>query len=227
MRSILSKTLSAMLAFGLMPVAAKAAPVGAPLGVVVIADQAKVADSAAVKGSSVFEGDRLATGEKGQLQVRLGATQARLFPGSLAVVNQAAGGLNADLLDGTISLSSIAGQAFSLTANQAVVRPAPAQAVVAQITRVSPSELLLISRKGALEVDFDGETTTIPEGSAYRMLVDPSEAQGPQGSGAPGAGAVHHSRKKATFILAAAAAAITGIAIATSQGPSPVSPSTP
>jgi len=223
MRSLLRQTLAALLAFGLMPAAAKAAPVAVPLGVVVIADQAKVADSAAVKGSSVFEGDRLTTGENGQLQVRFGATQARFFPGSLAVVNQSTGGVNADLLDGTVSMSSTAGQAFSLTANKAVVRPGSAQAVIAQITRVSPNELLLISRKGSLEVNFDGDVTTIPEGSTYRMLVDPADPQMPQG-----AGTVHHSRKRAVFVLVGAAAAITGIAIATSQGSSsPVSPSTP
>jgi hypothetical protein len=227
MRSVLSTTLSALLIFGLTPVAAKAAPVAAPLGVVVIAEQAKVADSDAVKGSSVFEGDRLATGETGQLQVRFGATQTRLFPGSLAVVSQTPGGLNADLLSGTVSMSTAAGQEFSLTSNQAVVRAAPAQAVIALVTRVSPSELLLSSRKGTLEVTFDGEVTTIAEGSTYRMLVDPAEPQGPQGAGARPAGTVHHNRKRAAFILLGAAAAITGAAILSSQGSSVVSPSTP
>jgi hypothetical protein len=228
MRSVLSTTLSALLVFGLTPVAAKAAPVAAPLGVVVIAEQAKVADSDAVKGSSVFEGDRMATGETGQLQVRFGATQTRLFPGSLAVVSQTSGGgLNADLLSGTVSMSSAAGQEFSLTSNQAMVRPASGQTVIAQVTRVSPRELLLSSRKGALEVTFDGEVTTIAEGSTYRMVVDPAEPEGPQGTGAQPAGTVHHSRKRAAFILLGAAAAITGAAILSSQGSSVVSPSTP
>jgi hypothetical protein len=225
-RSVLSTVLSALLIFGFMPVAAKAAPVAAPLGVVVIAEQATVADSDAVNGSSVFEGDRLATGETGQLQVRFGATQTRLFPGSLAVVSQTPAGLNADLLGGTVSMSS-AGQAFSLTSNRAVVRPASAQAVIAQVTRVSPSELLLSSRKGTLEVTFDGEVTTIAEGSTYRMLVDPAEPQARQGAGAQPAGTAGHSRKRAVFILVGAAAAATGIAILASQGSSPVSPSTP
>src|ERR1700693_6001633 len=98
MRSVLSTTLSALLVFGFIPVAAKAAPVATPLGVVVIAEQAKIADGDAVKGSSVFDGDRLATGETGQLQVRFGGTQTRLFPGSLAVMRETPGGLNADLL---------------------------------------------------------------------------------------------------------------------------------
>ena len=226
MRSVLGTTLSALLTFGFTPVAAKAAPVATPLGVVVIAEQAKVADSDAVNGSSVFEGDRLATGETGQLQVRFGATQTRLFPGSLAVVSQTPAGLNADLLSGTVSMSSTAGQAFSLTSNQAVIRPASAQAVIAQVTRVSPSELLLSSRKGTLEVTFDGEVTTIAEGGTYRMVVDPAEPQGPQG--ARPAGTAGHSRKRAIFILVGAAGAAAGIAvIAMQQNNSVVSPSAP
>lgn len=225
MRSFLSKALSTVLTFGLVALPANAAPVTAPMGVVVLADQARVGDDKAVNGSTVFQDDRLATGETGRLQVRFGATQALLFPGSLAVVNQTPGGLNADLLSGTLSLSSALGETFSLTANKAVVRPVPSQAAVAQVTRVSPGELLLSSRKGTLEVTFDGEVTTLTEGSSYRMLIDPAAAdpQAPQGTRASS-----RSRKRAIFILLGAAAAVTGIAIAATQGSSsPVSPSTP
>lgn len=223
MHSFLSRTLSAILVFGLISLPATAAPVATPLGVVVLANQARVGGSKAVNGSTVFEGDRLATGEEGQLRVRFGATQAHLFPGSLAVVNQTPGGLNADLMSGTVSLSSGVGETFSLTANQAVVRPMTSQAVVAQVTRVSRGELLLSSHKGTLEVTFDGEVTTLAEGSSYRMLVDPAEPQGPQGARPAG-----RSRRRAIFIFVGAAAAITGIAIASVSGSSsPVSPSTP
>jgi hypothetical protein len=194
------------------------------LGVVVAAHEATVGDSKAVSGSTVFQGDRLATAETGQLQVRFGGTQARLLPGSLAMVNQAAGGVNAALLSGSVGLASAAGDTFSLSANGAVVRPAAAQDVVAQVTRVSPSELLLSSSKGALEVTFDGEVTTIAAGSSYRMLLDPAAAE-PQGpAGTPPAG---RRKRRAIFILVGAAAAATGIAIAAVQSSSPVSPSAP
>lgn len=225
MRCLCNRILSAFLIFGLIALPATAAPVTAPLGVVVVADQAKVGDSKAVNGSTIFQGDRLATAEAGQMQVRFGGTQARFLPGSLAVVNQSAGGVNADLLSGSVSVASAAGDVFSLSANQAVIRPAASQAVVAQVTRVSPSELLLSSSKGALEVTFDGEVTTIAAGSSYRMLLDPAAAdpQGPAGTRPAG-----KSKRRAVFVLLAVAGTATGIAIAAVHGSSsPVSPSAP
>jgi hypothetical protein len=196
--------------------------------VVVAASQASVGDSKAVNGSTVFQGDRLATEENGQLQVRFAGTQARFLPGSLAVVNQMGRGVNAALLSGAVNLASAAGDTFSLTANQALVRPVASQAVLVQVTWVSPSELLLSSSKGALEVTFDGEVTTIAAGSSYRMLLDPAapEPRGPQATGAQAAG---RSKRRAIFIAVGAAAAVTGIAIAAVGGSSssPVSPSAP
>jgi hypothetical protein len=223
-----SRILSAFLIFGLITLPANAAPVAAPLGVVVVANQAKVGDSKAVSGSTVFQGDRLATDENGQLQVRFGGTQARFLPGSSAVVNQVEGGVNAALLSGSVNLASAAGDTFSLTANEAVVRPATSQAVLAQVTRVSPSELLLSSSKGALEVTFDGEVTTIAAGTSYRMLLDPAAAdsQGPAAGSTRPAG---RRRRRALFLWIGGAAAATGIAIAAVGGSSssPVSPSAP
>jgi len=225
MGCVLSRILSAFLIFGLITLPANAAPVTVPLGVVVAADQATVGSSKALNGSTVFPGDRLATAETGQIQVQFGGTQARLSPGTVAVVNQSDSGVNAALLSGSVSMASPAGGTFSLSANGALVRPAASQSVAAQVTRVGPSELLLSSSKGALEVVFDGEVTTIAAGSSYRMLLDPAaaEPQGPVGTRAAG-----RTKRRAIFIVVAAAAATTGIAILASQSSSsPVSPSAP
>jgi hypothetical protein len=221
MRSVPSRILAAFIALS-FTAAANAAPVATPLGVVVAANRAQVGQDQALKGSTVFQGDRLATTQNGQLQVRLGGTQARLLPGSSAIVDRKDGAVSASLLSGSVSMASAAGEAFSLTANQAVIRPVASQAVVAQVTRVSPSELLLASSKGALEVTFDGEVTTIPAGSSYRMLLDGPEAQG-SGATSPG----HVSRRRLIFVLLGVGAATTGIAIAATSGGSPVSPATP
>jgi hypothetical protein len=191
---------------------------------VVVADRAKVGNSYAVNGSTVFQGDQLTTDETGQMQVRFGGAQVRLLPGSLAVVSQSDSGVNAALLSGSVKLASSAGDSFSLTANGAVVRPAASHAVTAQVTRVSPNELLLTSSKGALEVIFDGEMTTIAAGSSYRMLLDPAaaEPQGPVGTRPAG-----RTRRRAILIAVGAAAAVTSIAILAAQSSSPVSPSAP
>jgi hypothetical protein len=223
MGSIGSKFLALILAFGMAAVPTTAAPVAATLGVVMIADQAQVGNSQAASGSTIFAGDRLVTAEHGNLQVRLGGTQARLLPGSLAVLNKTETGLSADLLSGSVNLTSAAGEKISIVANHAVVRPVTAAAVVAQITRISPSELLLSATHGTLEVTYEDEVQMVQAGSSYRMLVDPDPTGGP---GPAGAGA-HRSHKRAIFLLGAAAGAATGIAILASGSSSPVSPSAP
>jgi hypothetical protein len=239
MRSLYNSTLSLVLALGFFSVPAGAVPVGTPLGVVVLANGSRVGGSVAVNGSTVFQGDRLATSDGGRLQVRFGSRQAQLSPTSLAVVTENSSVLNAELLNGTISLSSAAGEMFAVSANAATVRPAGSGNTIAQVTRVSPSELLLSSRKGTLQVTFESESTIIPEGSSYRMIMDPVPAQYPQGAGSSGsqqssnqlpqAAAKNKSRKRAAFILLGAAGAAAGIAIAAVGGSSSpvVSPSAP
>jgi hypothetical protein len=225
MRSLISTSLAFVLIVGIIPMPAKAAPVSTPLGVVLQADRAMVGRSKAINGATVFQRDRQATEAEGQLRVRFGASQAHLFPGSSAVVSQSAAGFDAELTRGTVSVSSVKGETFSLAANGAVVRPGAAQATVAEVTRVSRTELLLSSRKGALEVTFNGEVTTLAEGSNYRMLLDTEAeaAQGPQGTRPAG-----RTRRRAIFMALGAAAAVTGIAILATQGSaSPVSPSVP
>jgi len=208
MHSFTSICLSALLIVGLIPVPAMAAPATASMGVVLHADRAKVGNSQAVSGATVFDGDRLETDPAGQLRVRIGTSQAHLFPRSSAIVRQSAGGFAADLTTGSVVLSAADGETFSLTANGALVRPGTSQATVAEVLRVSPNELLLSSRKGTLEVTFDGEVTTLEDGKSYRMLIDPADAQGPQGSRPAG-----RSRRRAMYILLGAAAAGTGIGI--------------
>jgi hypothetical protein len=225
-----NKVLSMFLVFALAAMPAGAAPVATPLGVVVVASQAKVGGGQAVNGSTVFQGDRLLTAENGQLQVRFGGAQARFLPGSSAVVNRTPAGISADLLSGSVILAHAAGDTFSLTANEALLRPAASQAVIAQVTRVSPTELLLSAREGALEVTYDGEVQTIQAGSTYRMLLDPAAAE-PQGPAPRGTLAAGKSKGRAIFILVGVAAAATGIAIAAassgSSSSSPVSPAVP
>jgi hypothetical protein len=182
-----------------------------------------VGTSKAVNGATVFRGDLLATEAEGELRVRFGASQAQLLPGSLAILSPSADGFDAELTRGTVNLSAAKGESFRLAANGAVVRPGAVEATLAQITRVSPGELLLSSSKGSLKVTFSGETTTLAEGSSYRMLLDPGEAQVPQGNRPAG-----RARNRAIFVVLGAAATITGIAIAVSQSSSsPVSPSAP
>jgi len=178
-RIIAKPLLAALISIALVQAPVMAAPAASAvpaLGVVLQADRAEVGASSAVIGSTVFAGDRLATNEGGALRVGLGNSQAYLTPHSSAMVQQFSDGLGTTLTGGTVVLTSVAGGSFRLSADGATIRPNTAGATSAQITMVSPSELLLLARKGSLEVSMDDDVKTVPEGASYRMLILPPDA---------------------------------------------------
>jgi hypothetical protein len=176
-------------AFVTMP--AKAAPAGsAPLGIVMQAKSAQVSADNVMSGATVFDGDSLSTSTGGTLQVRFGDSQAYLLPNSSVAVHQGGAGFGGTLNAGTVILSSGGGAGFNLLADGATMRPASTQPTTAQITVVSPRELNLISQKGSLEISMDGQVQTVPEGSSYRMLVEPTAA-GSQRRGTASGGSNH------------------------------------
>ena len=188
-------------------VAAPAAPVISPIGIILQAENAQVGNGGATAGASIFNGDRLSTSTLGSLRASLGASQALLSAQSSADFHQSIHGFNADLNAGTIVLSAMTGETFLLHANGAVIRPATTQMTIAQVTRVSANELLLTSRKGGLEVSAEDEVKSIPEGSSYRMIIqpeDPASQQVPHGG---------RNRNKIIWIIVVAAGVGAGIAI--------------
>lgn len=192
-----------------------AAAANAPaLGVVLQATRANIGNGAAVVGSTVFDGDLLQTEKEGQLRVRFGSSQAALVAGGAAVVHQSADGFAANLTRGEVVLSSGQGQGFNLVADGATIEPSTSAPTVAQVTWVSPKELLVMSRKGTLRVSMGDETQTIADGASYRMLIDPvataasSPAPGPTPDGTLSSG-------KNRFILILIVAAVVGIAVGT------------
>jgi hypothetical protein len=193
-------------AFVTMPV--KAAPAGsAPLGIVMQANSAQVSSDTVTSGATVFDGDSLSTGAGGALQVRFGNSQAYLLPNSSVSVHQGAAGFGGTLNGGTVVLSSTGADGFNLLADGATLRPAGTQPTTAQITMVNSHELNLVSQKGALEISMDGQTQTVPEGSSYRMVVEPGAAAGPQRKGGAASGGVNH------FLLFALALVGVGVGV--------------
>ena len=206
-RSLLAAVLTAVLT--LSP--AMVAPAGAvapPLGVILQAERARVGSNSAASGTTVFDGDLLETGAAGMLQARFGSSQAYLMAGTSAVVHQASSGFAADLTTGTVVLSSGEGQKFQLVADGATIQPGTAQPTVALVTWVSAKELLLTSRKGALEVSLGDDVKTVPEGASYRMLVEPAD---------PGAGPQNNpqasGKNKLILIVIGAVAVATTVAV--------------
>jgi hypothetical protein len=193
-------------AFAKMPV--MAAPAGsAPMGIVMQANSAQVSADTVTSGASVFDGDTLATANGGTLQVRFGSSQAYLLPNSSAVLHQGGAGFGATLTGGTMVVSSASGEGFRLVADGATVRPATGQPTTAQITMVNPHELNLLSQRGSLEISMDGEVKTVPEGSSYRMVVEPADPGSPAPQGGPNPTGSNH------FLLFALALTLVGVGV--------------
>jgi hypothetical protein len=185
------------------------------LGVVLQAQRANIGNGAAAVGSTVFDGDLLQTEKDGQLRVRFGSSQAALVAGGAAVVHQSADGFAANLTRGEVVLSSSQGQGFSLVADGATIEPSTSAPTVAQVTWVSPKELLVMSRKGALRVSMGDETQTVADGASYRMLIDPAPAAASSAApgGPPPQGALSSGRNKFILILIAAAVAAVAVGV--------------
>ena len=210
---------------GVLPFEASmfAAPPGAPpapLGIVMAAENAHEGVDATFSGATIYDGDRLVTRDDGTMRIRLGAGQIFLHQSTSTQVHAIANGFSADLDAGTVSISSPEGQTFQLFADGATIRPASSQPTLAKITKISPTELVLTSTRGPLEITMGDEVKTVEAGSSYKMEVESEEAASdPQQRQAP------HPTARNRFYLVAitAVAVVTGIVIWRAL----VSPTTP
>jgi hypothetical protein len=166
-----------------------AAPSSA-LGTVVTADKAHVGEALVSVGTTVYGGDRLSTEADGSVQLRAGAARLLLASSSVAVVNDDAGIASAKLLRGTATFSTANAQAFTLYASRAAIRPEKNGPTIGQVIYLNDKEMVVHATRSNLTVTVDGETQIIPEGTAYRVLLDPpaSMMQGPEGAGGASGG---------------------------------------
>ena len=193
---------------GIPTMAKPANRVSVPLGLVMQAERAHVGADITSGGATIYEGDRLETQGDGTMRARLGGSQMYLRPSTITDVRGLPNGFAASLLHGTVIASSPEGQTFELIANGATIHPFGKQATMAQVTWVSPNELLLTANVGAIQVSLEGELKTIEAGNSYRMEIEPEEAS-PQG----GRGPSHGGRNHAIYIWVAVAAAATAIGV--------------
>src|SRR5215472_16543336 len=141
----------------------------------------------------------------------MSAKAARLFltEVSAAVLNDTDGVLSARLVKGTAKFSTANARAFTLFVSKAAIRPNTDAPTIAQVTYVNEKELLVLAQRGALAVTVDDETQIIPEGAAYRVLLDPpADMAGGQGGPPLKAG-----RSKFLFVAIGVVAVITAIAV--------------
>jgi hypothetical protein len=156
------------------------------LGTIVTAEHARVGDSSAEVGTTVFSGDHLTTDREGSVQIRAGAARLLIQNASTATLNDTEGAPSAKLLHGTATFSTGNSKAFTLFASRAAIRAQSDGPTIGQVTYLNEKELLVVSKRGPLTITVDGETEVITDGAAYRVLLDPppTMAQGPEGAGA-------------------------------------------
>lgn len=189
-------------------------PPSAPIGTVLEAKGAQTGLALASAGATIYDGDHLQTEGSSTLRVLLGESQMVLRPGTLTEVRGISNGFSANLTRGSVVVSSHEAKTFQVLADGAVIHPAGTAATVAQITWVSPTELLLSSSRGTIQVTYEDETQTIDAGNTYRMLIQPDDPgpQGTGGNGGPATASGHHSNK-VTYIVVGAVAAVVGVVV--------------
>lgn len=165
---------------------------GPAFGTVVAAEGANVGGGHLSAGTTVFGGDRLFTTGTGSVQVRAGAARLLLSGDSAAILAKDEISPAASLTRGTAIFSTATSKAFAMHVGSMVIRPGTDAPTVAQVTVVGPKQLVVRSTRGSLSVAVDDDVRVIPEGMAYRIILDPTEAelaaadaadQDPQGAG--------------------------------------------
>lgn len=183
------------------------------LGIVVLAEQARLGSEAATEGTTIYDGDRLSTGAGGSLRLRVGEAIVSLTEQSCVIVHENAGSASkefeAELVSGTVVLSEMAGTEGEIVASSARIRSMAETRGVVQVRLVGPHELIVFAQVGSAQIRYRGESETISEGKSYRVLLSASE------DGASGAqGAKKQGRSgKGIVLIAAGALAATGVVV--------------
>jgi len=180
--------IAAVVAVGLLGAPGFSAPApSTQLGIVVFADHARVGTGPVSVGTTVFGGDNVSTESTGTLQIRAGAARLLLANASAATLTREDVNPAAILTTGTATFSTANSRAFTLHFRNATIRANTDEPTVGQVSVLGPKEMVVRSTRGALAVTVEGETRVIPEGTAFRVVLDPTPAE-LAAAGAPAAG---------------------------------------
>jgi hypothetical protein len=160
-----------------------------PIGAIVYADHVHLDAGNASAGTTIFLGDKLRTEPGGSLQIRAGAASLLLSGSSSATLTQDDRPA-AILTTGSAIFSTANSKAFALHVATAIIRPSTDLPTIGQVMVLNPKEFLVKSVRASLRIAVEDDVREIPEGAAYRIILDPTaaepEPQGPRGAGAKG-----------------------------------------
>jgi hypothetical protein len=179
----------------------------------VSSDRASVGGAGAAVGTTIFDGDKLSTAELGSVQLRTGTARFLLAASSTATLAEDGGMPTVTLLRGTGTFSTSSANAFALNALTAVIKPKSDEPTIGEVTMLAEKQLLVKCSRGALTITVGDDSRVIPEGSAYRIVLDPTAEElqdqpPPQGAGSKGSGRPPLMAAKSKFVWYATAAVV-------------------
>lgn len=208
---VLASARSCLLAFliaGLLnlPVTAASAR---PLGMVVLAENARLDNASAARGADLYPGDALATDPGGSLRLQIGASQVYLLASTAATLLQQENKVQAKVDHGTLGFSLPAPGQLEIGTPLGVIRAANGQRVLGQVVVLSPTRMQVSAYEGTLVVAANaGPEKTIAPGETYEatLVADASPAALPQSSAGVGSEGINWKRVAAVLIPTGAAA---------------------
>ena len=178
----------------------------ATFGTVVFVNRARVGNANASLGATVFAGDSLSTDQVGSIQIRAGAARLLLASASAVTLSRDEASPTATLTAGTATFSTANSKAFVLHFASATIRPNTDHPTIGKVTVLNPKELVVKSVRGSLQIAVEDDVREIPEGEAYRVVLDPNpDPQGPRGAGTKGVGGPPIKAAKSKFLWYAVA----------------------
>ena len=148
------------------------------LGIVIEAYRAHVNTNAVSEGATVYDGDRFSTEQGGVMRLRGEGLVLDLREESGATVHSresGSPGTNVELSRGTLLFNAERIATLEINAREARIRPEKDERTVAQVSIAGPRELCIYARRGALRFSYRGETETIAERAAYRVILNPAD----------------------------------------------------
>ena len=206
-RSVLiGLVVSGMLNLPVMAASAK------PVGMVVIAEHAKVGDANAEIGADLFPGDAVSTDATGTMRMKVGASQVYLLGSTALTLAPAENRVQANVSRGTLGFSTTAPGQLEIGTPLGIIRGADGQRVFAQVAVLSPTKMQISAYEGSLLVIArNGDQKKIGEGETYEATAAPAEPGG--GQNQQGVGGDGINWKHVAFV-AGAAAVLGGTALA-------------
>lgn len=140
-----------------------------PVGMVVIADKARLGSANAAAGANVFPGDYIDTAANGTLRLQVGAGQMYLLSSSAAEFVQEDERVIAHLQHGTMGFSTSAPATLAVQTPLGLVHGGDEKRVFAQVTILAPNKIQVSAYEGSVIVDGnDGRKQFIAAGQTYQ-----------------------------------------------------------